>query len=344
MRLRPDFRTFCLDLIVKNYWLILFLSLGLGTSVAWALNYVEYGRRDAFFGEISMDGSVNSDNVMEVLRTYHSTSTAKVELQGEPIFDFGAMAPGTEGEHEFIIKNIGEENLELEIGAATCKCTLGSLDKPSIAPGESTSVKLEWKVQSEKNTFSQSAELRTNDPSRPAIKLTVEGLVIREIEFEPQKVTFGEVASGEPFEFSTKMYNYQEEEIAITQAKFGSKSLSDLAEFEFEPFQPSEADGVHKRARQAFDIRVKVKPGLRQGPMVTNMIVAFNKLDDAGKPIEEQSESTIEQGLFSTATECAGRIIGSLSMIENSKLRRRRRRVDLFGMSANSTPKMTYRR
>ncbi|MEO1525829.1 MAG: DUF1573 domain-containing protein [Planctomycetota bacterium] len=307
---------------MKNYSLILFLSLVLGTSFAWAMNYVQYGRRDAYFGEISMDGKVTSENVMEVLATYHSTSTAKVELQGEPTFNFGAMAPGTEGEHEFFIKNVGEENLELDIGAATCKCTLGSLDESSIPPGETTSVKLEWKVQAEKNTFSQSAELRTNDPSRPAIKLTVEGLVIREIEFNPSKVTFGEVASGEAFEFATKMYNYLDDPIEITQGKFGSTSLSELADFEFTPFEPSEADGVHQRARQGFDILVKVKPGLRQGPMVTNMIVAFNKLDKDGKPIEEDSKSTLKEGLFSTATECAGRVIGSLTMIENSKLRR----------------------
>ncbi|MEL6109391.1 MAG: DUF1573 domain-containing protein [Planctomycetota bacterium] len=307
---------------MKNYWLILFLSLLLGTSFAWAMNYVQYGRRTAYFGELSMDGAVNADNVMQVLATYHSTSMAKVQIKGEPTFDFGAMPPGGEGEHEFFITNVGDEALELEVGATTCKCTLGSLGETKLPPGETTSVKLEWTVAAEKNTFSQSAELRTNDPSRPAIKFTVKGLVIREIEFEPKTVTFGEVASGEPFEFRTKMYNYLDNQIDITQGKFGSTSLSELAEFEFEPFEPSEADGVHQRALQGFDILVKVKPGLRQGPMVTSMVVAFNKLDGQGSPIEEASDSNLEEGLFSTATECAGRIIGSLSMLENSKLRR----------------------
>ena len=72
---------------------------------------------------------------------------ARVELLGEPTHDFGMMSPETEGEHVFVIKNVGEEDLTLRLGATTCKCTLGELDADRLKPGEQTEIKLSWKVK-----------------------------------------------------------------------------------------------------------------------------------------------------------------------------------------------------
>jgi hypothetical protein len=327
---------------VKYYWLFLIGSVVLGTTFAWTMNYAEYGYRDAYFGEITMDGSVNAENVMEKLAEYEVKSAAVAELVGEPVYDFGALPPGSRGEHEFTIRNTGDDTLTLEVGASTCKCTLGSLEKDKLAPGESTKIKLEWKVSSDEQTFNQSAEIRTSDPLRPAIKLEVNGLVIRDIEFEPSKITFGEIAAGESFEFSTKMYSYFNNDIEPRQVTFGSEELTKLSDVEIEPFQPSDSDGVHSQAQQGFAIKVSVKEGLRQGPLVTNMRVAFDKLDENGKPIVDENREDAENaadaentadaedagngedpqaGGFVSFAECAGRIVGSLGMIESSKLK-----------------------
>ena len=309
---------------MKNYWLLLFLSVCLGTTFAWAMNYADHGHREAYFGEITMDGSVNADNIMEVLSQYYSTSSAKVGLEGEPTFDFGTMGPGSKGKHEFVIKNIGEEELELSIGASTCKCTLGSLGDENLAPGASTSVTMEWTVSTDKDIFNQSAELRTNDPARPAIRLTVTGRVIRDIEFEPKQVTFGEVAAGESFEVTTRMYSYLEGQIDVKSASFGSEQMNELSEFVIEPLEiDPDSDNLHKRARQAFEIKAKVRGGLRQGPMVTTLQIGFNKINSSGETIVRDGtpSAKLEQGLYATSTEIAGRVIGSLSMFENSMLK-----------------------
>lgn len=308
---------------MKHFWLLVLLSAVLGTTLGWTMNYIEYGHRDAFFGEISMDGSVTADNVMAKLEEYQTKSAAVAELQGDPHFDFGVMAPGTKGNHTFVITNKGTEPLTLELGATTCKCTLGDLKKNELAPGESTNIDLEWNVVPGKSDFSQSAELRTNDPLRPAIQLTVAGLVISDLEFEPKQVTFGEVTAGEGFEFSTNLYNYYDTPIELLGARFGSDELTEHANVTFEEFEPSETDGVHMRARQAFRITANVEPGMRQGPVSTNLLVDFKKLpsDSAPEVSSSQagdSEKKTEQ--FIAIAECAGRIVGPLSILENSKL------------------------
>lgn len=307
---------------MKNFFLMLLLSLVLGTGFGWAMNYIEYGHRDTFFGEITTDGSVTADNVMAKLKEYQSDSTAIVELQSEPTHDFGAAAPGTKGTHQFIVKNIGDEPLILELGASTCKCTIGDLKDTQLAPGASTTIDMEWTVQSDKTAFEQSAELRTNDPTRPAVLLKITGIVISDIEFDPKEISFGDVLAGETFEISTNMYCYYDQDIEPVSALFGSKDLTKLSDFRFEPFEPSEQDGVHKQARQAFRVVAKVKPGLRQGPMVTTLVVTFKK-NAGGTDGEQANQETPDgkKGFYQTSAEVAGEIVGSLGMIENTRVK-----------------------
>ena len=309
-----------------SFWLFVIIAGVVGVASGWAMNYSAVGHREAYFGEITMDGTVTADNVMEKLKEYHSTSTAVAELPDGDTHDFGAMAPGTTGKHSFVIKNTGDDPLTLELGASTCKCTLGSLEDTVLEPGETTSGDLEWTVSADKKTFQQSAEVRTNDPAKPGLRLTVMGMVIRDIEFEPSQVTFGEVLAGEEFEFSTVMYSYFDTEIVPTEVVFGSEELNELASSEFEEFAPSESDGVHQRARQGFRIKTTVQAGLRQGPMVTSLSVKFRKPDERAGGGQEPATSGadpsgLESASFYARAECAGRVVGSLSMITNAKLR-----------------------
>lgn len=311
---------------MKNFWLFVTIAALVGVASGWTMNYTAVGHREAYFGEITMDGTVTADNVMEKLKEYHSESTAVAELPDGDTHDFGAMAPGTTGKHSFVIKNAGDDPLTLELGASTCKCTLGSLKDNVLEPGQTTSVDLEWTVTADKKTFQQSAEVRTNDPGKPGLRLVVLGLVIRDVEFEPSQVTFGEVLAGESFDFSTVMYSYFDTKIEPLEVIFGSEDLNKLADSEFEEFAPSESDGVHQRARQGFRIKTTVRPGLRQGPMVTSLTVKFRKPDEIVADGQASSEAgddpaVLDSESFYARAECAGRVVGSLAMINNAKLR-----------------------
>ncbi|MEM6365589.1 MAG: DUF1573 domain-containing protein [Planctomycetota bacterium] len=298
---------------MNKYWIVTLLAVVFGSTAGWAINYVEYGRQDAYFGEMTLDGTINAENVMERLAKGESKSAARAEVEGETTFDFGVTSPNAEGSHTFVIRNDGGEPLTLKMGATTCKCTLGKLDDEALQPGESTSVNLEWKVQTKESVFEQSAELRTNDPNRPAIRLTVKGIVIREVEFEPKQIAFGDVTATQEFEFGTNFYSYFDTPVEIIDVDFGSKTLQELAETRFEEFDPAEEGGIHHRAKQAFRITTKAKTGLRQGPLVTNMRVQFRKLDADGNRVNDD--------VFNSTVEVAGRVIGSITMIENLKLR-----------------------
>ena len=294
------------------------LAAAIGTSVAWAVNYNRYAHRDAEFGPLTWDREVNAENVADVIVQDDQVLLPRAELVGDTLHDFGVMAPGDEGEHTFTIRNSGEDTLSLEIGATTCKCTLGSLGKDSLEPGEETSITLSWTVKTNKAAFAQSAEVRTNDPAKLILKLEVVGQVVREIAWVPEAWVFGEVGSEEGFEVQGKLFTYFDEEVIPTKQKFSSDSINDLAEITVTPFEPSESDGTHKTAKQAFNVVAKVKPGMRQGDVSTNLSFGFQRKDKDGKIVQEEGDDDPNDY---AVVEVAGRIVGALRMIETPKLK-----------------------
>ena len=83
----------------------------------------------------------------------------KVEVIGGTELDFGTMKIGTERSHDFRIKNVGHAPLELSVLGSSCKCTIGSLEKSKLEPGEETKVMLTWRAEGILKDFSQTARL-----------------------------------------------------------------------------------------------------------------------------------------------------------------------------------------
>ncbi len=88
-----------------------------------------------------------SQRVQESTGSVSPDSIPKVEIVGGSELDFGTMKAGTERSHDFRIKNSGQAPLELAVLRSTCKCTIGSLEKSVLQPGEETAVKLTWKAE-----------------------------------------------------------------------------------------------------------------------------------------------------------------------------------------------------
>jgi hypothetical protein len=105
----------------------------------------------------------------------------------ETEFDFGTSEVGTEGSHDFVIKNEGEAELILKKGPTTCKCTLSSLAEKPIPPGESATVKLTWKPAPDMTSMRQTAEIFTNDPKRPGLSLVIHGKLQERLRVIPHK-------------------------------------------------------------------------------------------------------------------------------------------------------------
>jgi hypothetical protein len=305
-------------MFAMKFFASLVFALVAGTAVAFAVNHQVFGYRDASFGPMTLDGKVNATNAVATLDLKVPKGKARAEVPGGMKHNFGLMSPDEDGEHTFVIKNVGEEPLTLELGATTCKCTLGELDKSTLKPGEQTEIKLSWHVQTNANEFGQSAEVRTNDPTQPALRFEIEGNVVREMEMLPSSFAFGEVAAGESVVLESKIFNFMKYDIQPAQSKFTDDQLNALATIEVEPYQPTEEDdGPRSTARQAFNVKVTIAPGMKQGPVSQNFNFGFERVDESGIVVKPEGDKS-SVAYFSA--EITGRFVGALSMIPGAKL------------------------
>ncbi len=95
----------------------------------------------------------------------------------ESSFDFGLMAPGSEGSHSFEITNAGDADLILRDGGTSCKCTMTDMGIVKLPPGTSHTIQLKWAIQDAQSEFAQYALVKTNDPHQLEIQLGVRGQV-----------------------------------------------------------------------------------------------------------------------------------------------------------------------
>jgi len=192
-------------------------------------------------------------------------------------FLFGKMRRGETRAHEFIVKNIGAAPLTLEVGATTCKCTLGVASDKPIPPGESAPVRLEWVANGEPGGFRQSATLITNDPSRSQLMLTIEGQISAAEEIMPPEFLLGKVNAGESSSAHVFVMSMIEDTITVNGGELMHAGTRDLFDLKIEPVAREELP--HPDALAGVRVTVTLKPGLPLGAFTQHVKVKTSLKD-----------------------------------------------------------------
>ena len=95
----------------------------------------------------------------------------------EDVFDFGEINQGELVTHDFLIKNIGNDNLIINSAKGTCGCTVPEWPKDPILPGQESKIKVTFNSSGKKGVQSKQVTLVTN--AIPNIKvLTIKGNIV----------------------------------------------------------------------------------------------------------------------------------------------------------------------
>lgn len=65
----------------------------------------------------------------------YNTSMPEIYIDNE-VFDFGEIIQGESVTHNFIIKNVGQEDLIINSAKGSCGCTVPNWPKEAISPGK----------------------------------------------------------------------------------------------------------------------------------------------------------------------------------------------------------------
>ncbi|MBM80700.1 MAG: hypothetical protein CMJ78_08920 [Planctomycetaceae bacterium] len=197
---------------------------------------------------------------------------------------FGTMHQGQEGEHSFIVTNEGEAPLQLVARQedTTCQCTVGSVGKNGLAPGESTEITLTWKIKSALAKFHHSAKLRTNDPNQPTVVLHIKGKVGKLLRIRPHtEWPTGAMPDGEEVTLTGTLHSEIVDAFEITEIESNSEhvgaawkvipknelsKLIDLEENKMLPPGSTPQKQEITEPRCGYDVTVTVKPTIEVGP------------------------------------------------------------------------------
>jgi hypothetical protein len=103
--------------------------------------------------------------------------------------DFGNVGPETQNLCEFRFTNTGDTVLKIVDVTKTCVCTPHSLDKTEYAPGESGTLKVEYKPGTRPGGATQHLSVLSNDMSTPEVELTIEANIVIKVAHEPATLT-----------------------------------------------------------------------------------------------------------------------------------------------------------
>ncbi len=93
------------------------------------------------------------------------------------IFNFGTIKQGKRIEHNFVLKNAGQQDLIIRRIWATCGCTAVTPRKTVIKPDDYTQIKVVFNSAGRKGNQKKMITVVTNDPENPRITLWLEGIV-----------------------------------------------------------------------------------------------------------------------------------------------------------------------
>lgn len=179
----------------------------LPTMVAFGFILVGCNNEGASSDSSAIPGVVLSDAEVKASKVDASKTIEKPEIVTEgPLpkavaekteFNFGRMALGSKSKTTFEIRNEGEGDLKLKAGEPTCQCTLFSLSKETVAPGESSILTISWNAKMVDRNFQHGGPVYTNDPERESINFVVMGRVGIDYEMQPTEMwNAGDTSEG----------------------------------------------------------------------------------------------------------------------------------------------------
>ncbi len=229
---------------------VLFISVA--GAVSLTVQYKTYGVPDHRREEYAKKVQVIRERE-KVLSGEISTADLPKAVIASKTHDFGMIDPHITATHDFTIRNEGNGPLALKVNGTSCKCTVGRLANDYLAPGEETTITMEWNTGYQADHYEQTAIIQTNDPLQKEITLTVEGEVRAQL-VAPETIglkaeKLGDLASGEFVLFSQLWSDFTV--MSIT----GEGTDADL-NWDVTPIENDDIELADKQSRSA--VRVKL--------------------------------------------------------------------------------------
>jgi hypothetical protein len=95
----------------------------------------------------------------------------------DPVYDFGSIKQGESVTTDFVFTNTGKSELNIRQTRASCGCTVSEPEKSTLAPGESSIIKVTFNSAGRRGIQQKSISVFSNDPANPTQRITIKARV-----------------------------------------------------------------------------------------------------------------------------------------------------------------------
>lgn len=254
---------------MKLRWILLSVlfaaALGTGVGFSRAVSQVGLPGSDARAFKARANAKAQNPNIGSI----DENAPPKVVVLKDPVtsetneHDFGGMEKGAYGEHQFRIRNDGKGVLFLEKLQESCSCTVATLDKTEVMPGEIAVVTMGWDTtKKDAGPLRLTVPVKTNDGDQPLLMFGVSGTLTVKYDLVPKELSFGEVTRGEPKTATVRFFGYTQDAAAILKHEFKEAETADQFEWTTRPVPKEE---LPELATSGLEIAVTSKATLPQG-------------------------------------------------------------------------------
>lgn len=95
-------------------------------------------------------------------------------------FDFGKALQNKVLHKDFVIRNIGTEDLVIDRVSTTCGCTVAAGYSKLVKPGQSTTMSVQLQTRTYNGRVERKVLVRSNDATRDPLELKVQATIVRQ--------------------------------------------------------------------------------------------------------------------------------------------------------------------
>ena len=129
---------------------------------------------------------------------------------------------------EITLKNVGNKMLRISEVRPSCGCTSAPLDKDSLKPGESTTMRITLNLPLSNGSISKYITIRSNDQADPVKTLTLMANVQRPLQMSSAFIPFNQAKIGKPAVGAVTLSSFTKKkvDVKVTTKDSGLKILT----------------------------------------------------------------------------------------------------------------------
>lgn len=174
-----------------------------------------------------------------------------------PTFDFGTVNYGQKVQHEFLVRNDGNQPLRITDAASRCPCLKATFD-PLIGPGQIGKIRVEMDTAALSDYQREIVTLSVNDPKSPKVNVLLQGRIRGPVVITPSEIVL-------------KLIRGEQKSQEITIENNRKKPLKLVSVSSTKPAVSAKLTTVQQG--QKYRVVASVDPSLAPGSVVGDLII-----------------------------------------------------------------------